>query len=94
MADRTGWFVGREDGPNVGNGDVDGAHCHSENSIVEQAVTGPQHHRERHEAEPIDELVSQQRLEQIAAAPDLQSPLGRHSIPDRYAPADLLVRAR
>ena len=49
-----------------------GAHRRRHDAVVEQATTGAEHQRKRHQTEAVDELVLQQRLEQIAASPDLQ----------------------
>jgi len=48
------------------------AHSAPDSAWASQAATylGPQ--RERHQAEPVDEFVPQQRVEQLAASPDLQ----------------------
>jgi len=70
VANRTGWFVGAEDDAKIGNGEVDRAHRRREDAVVEQAATGAEHHRERHQAEAIDEFGLQQGLEQFAVSPD------------------------
>ena len=72
VANRTGWFVGAEDDAQISHGEVDGVHRHRQDAVVEQAVTGAQYHRKRHEAEAVDQFVLQQRLEESAASPDLQ----------------------
>ena len=72
VTNRTGWFVGAEDDAQIGHGEVDGAHGRREDAVVEQAATGAEHHRKRHEAEAVDQFVLQQRLEESAASPDLQ----------------------
>ncbi|MGA3218601.1 MAG: hypothetical protein ABSE77_05920 [Acidimicrobiales bacterium] len=68
MANRTGWFVGAEDDAEIGNGEVDRAHRRREDAVVEQAATGAEHQRKRHQAEAVNELVLHQRLEQFAVA--------------------------
>ena len=59
VANRTGWFVGAEDDAEFRNGDVDRAHRRREDAVVEQAATGAEHDRIRHQAEAVDELVLQ-----------------------------------
>jgi hypothetical protein len=63
VANRTGWFVGAEDDAEIGHGEVDRAHRRREEAVVEQATTGAEHQRKRHQAEAVDELVLQQRVE-------------------------------
>lgn len=72
VANRTRWFVGAEDDAEFGYGEIDRAHRRWEKAVVEHAATGAEHHRKRHQAEAVDELLLQQRLEQVAASPDLQ----------------------
>src|SRR3546814_20877524 len=52
--------------------DVDSAHARREDAVFEQVAPGAEHQRERHQPEAVDEPVGQQRLEQVAAPPDLQ----------------------
>ena len=58
--------------PRSVDGEVDRAHRRRKDAVVEQAATGAEHQRIGHQAEAVDELVLQQRLEQLAASPDLQ----------------------
>jgi hypothetical protein len=71
VANGTNWFVGADDGAEIGHGEIDGAHRYRENAVVEQATTGPEHQWKRHQAEAVDELVLQQGLEQVSASLDL-----------------------
>jgi hypothetical protein len=72
VANRTGWFVVADDNAEIGNGEFDRAHRRREGAVVEKAATGAANQRIRHQAETVNQLVLQQRLEQFAASPDLQ----------------------
>src|SRR5437763_3875328 len=59
VVNRTGWFIGADDGPEVRGGEGDRTHRRGTDALVEQAATGAEHHRKGHEAEAVDELVLQ-----------------------------------
>ena len=63
VANRTDWFVGAEDEAEIGHREIDGPHGCRKHAVVEQAATGAEHQRKRHQAEAVDELVQQERLE-------------------------------
>jgi hypothetical protein len=51
VANRAGWFVGADDDTEIGHGEAGRAHRCREDAVVEQAATGAEHQRKRHQAE-------------------------------------------